>query len=94
MHALKHKSTCGHTHLNCSRIARRLRGVNTQIAEQTFSWFRIHARVLNEKRAHRHHFLVLQYCKKHNLMMDSGDTSHLNAFSAVSFGRRSVSYPC
>jgi len=72
-------SPCVHPRLN-----RRLRGVNTSICEQTFSWFRGYARTFNELRSQRHEFIVHYFSAKHNTLVAAGDLDHLNAYSTDS----------
>ena len=81
LHAYGHPAKCKNNPLNILRLKRRLRGVNTMVAEQVFSWFRGFARTLNEMRGSRHTFLVLYYCKRHNELVDAGDKAHLNAYT-------------
>ena len=96
LHAERHRKKCKNSPLTNKVLKRRLKNVNTMVAEQTFSWFRHHARVLNETRDLRHRFLVLRYCKKHNELMDAGDYSHLNEFTAGKEMKKkpSVAYAC
>ena len=63
------------------RLNRRLKGINTSIAEQTWSWFRDYARTLDDMREERHCFIVLHFMKKHNEIISAGDTSRLNQYS-------------
>ena len=95
-HGKKHKANCPCRPQSNPRLAKRLKKVNTSIAEQTFSWFRSHAKILNEARQRRHRFLVLYYSKKHNALIDQKKTSHLNKFTAAKAHpkRKSVAYPC
>ena len=59
------------------KLKRRLKGVNTSAAEQLFSWFRGYERSLNEMRPGRHRVAVLFFVRKHNALIDAGDTGHL-----------------
>ena len=77
-HGHRHKKKCKYSPKNVKRYRDRLKRVNTSVCEQVFSWFRGHARVLNEMKASRNHFLVLYYVRKHNELMSQDDTSHLN----------------
>ena len=72
---------------------RRLRGVNTVVSDQTFSWFRGYARSMNELKPERHQFLVPIYAKEHNELLARGETSHLNPSIGSSL-RRSIPYEC
>ena len=63
------------------RLMARLAGLNASIAEQTFSWFRGYARSFNELRTSRRRFLVLLYAKRHNELLRTGKTTHLNRYS-------------
>lgn len=95
MHAKTHVASCPNSPLRVLRLKRRLRGINTQICEQTFSWFRGYARTFNSLRALRHKFLVLYFAKKHNKLVEKGDHSHLNEFSSGSrYRKKKVPYPC
>jgi hypothetical protein len=82
-HGAKHKVTCKCRPQSNRRLARRLRGMNTSVSEQVFSWFRNYARTMNELRPDRHRLLVLHYCKLHNHMIRTGDRSHLNQYSVL-----------
>ena len=86
-HGVKHKGTCVCKPFGRNRLARRIKGVNTSISEQVFSWFRHYARTINEMRQDRHVLHVLHYCKMHNGMVESGRAKHLNEF-AVQAGTR------
>ena len=94
-HGRKHSKKCPcnpHVH---ARLKRRLKGVNTSIAEQVFSWMRGFARTFNELRPARHHFLMLYYCKRHNALVDAKYTGHLNKFAHKNPKKRqSSSYSC
>lgn len=81
-HGAKHSDACKcnpHVHL---RLKRRLRGVNSSVSEQVFSWFRNYARILNDMRPVVHKFLVLVFCKLHNELIAKGDKDHLNLHRA------------
>jgi hypothetical protein len=51
LHGRKHVKQCPCNPHHKVSLKRRLRGVNTMVAEQTFSWFRGFARTFNEMRA-------------------------------------------
>ena len=85
-HAKKHCKKCKCSPENHQSLRRRLRGVNTSICEQTFSWFRGYARVFNELRPKRHSFLVLYFAALHNSMVDAGDVGHMNRYNAEGKG--------
>lgn len=70
-HGSHHTSACPCRPQSVRRLGRRVKGVNTAICEQTFSWFRTYARVLNEMRPLRNRFLVLYFCKEHNQALSS-----------------------
>ena len=78
-HAYKHDESCQCSHLNVPSHKRRLKNINTSIAEQSFSWFRGYAKSFNELRPIRHRFLVLYFSAKHNALCDAKDMGHLNA---------------
>ena len=77
-HGLGHKASCPVNPYSLPTAMRRLRGINTVIAEQTFSWFRGYERSMNGIKPARHQFLVQFYAKEHNELMTTGDASHLN----------------
>ena len=66
MHAKRHSDTCPCNPCHIRRLKLRLKGVNTQAAEQTFSWFKGYSRILNEMSPLRHKFMVLYFCNLHN----------------------------
>ena len=80
-------------------LMQRLKGVNTQICEQTFARFREYSKVFNNLRAARHHFLVLLFSTKHNAGVDAGDIEYLNEYKTkrVHAGKKAQkrkSYTC
>ncbi|CAK0871899.1 unnamed protein product, partial [Prorocentrum cordatum] len=66
MHAKGHARSCPCNRYHIKRLSRRLKGINTQVAEQSFSWFRGYARPLNEMAPLRHKLCVLLFAKLHN----------------------------
>ena len=94
-HQKSHNRRCKNSPKNVPALKRRFARVNTSIAEQTFSWFRGYTRLFNSMRAHRHHFAVLLFSRKHNALMDDGNFDHLNAFKpSLKKSRTSSSYEC
>jgi hypothetical protein len=93
-HGSKHVKTCSCAPQNHRSLARRVRGLNTSVAEQTLSWFRTYARHLNEMRAVRNKFLVLYYTKRHNEFHGKGESEYLNPRNHLSFKRYQKSYTC
>ena len=93
-HGMKHCPTCKNSPQNVPRLERRLKGVNTSVSEQVFSWFRNYARILNEMKPKIHEFLVLYFCKLHNAVVKADGTKHLNPYSACNKKKNSTSYPC
>ena len=93
-HALRHKASCKCNPRKIARLKRRIKGVNTQICEQTFSWFRTYARSFNELRLNRHKFIVLYFCTKHNAHIDTGAADYLPSKATGSFKAKSRSYSC
>ena len=63
-------------------LKKRVKHMNTSKAEQIFSWFRGYASTFNSMDALRHRLIVLNYCKEHNALIDTGYSCHLNAHSA------------
>ena len=92
-HGIGHKSSCPVNPYSLPRVMRRLQGVNTVVAEQTFAWFRGYARSMNELRAERHQFLVPLYAMEHNKLLAIGDKTHLNP-RIKSGNRRSLPCDC
>eukprot|EP00438_Fugacium_kawagutii_P027957 Skav210836 [mRNA] locus=scaffold543:17052:17576:- [translate_table: standard] len=93
-HAHRHKHNCP-----CDpkkpRLKKRLGKLNTSVAEQTFSWFRGYAKVLNEMRELRHRFAVLFFVCKHNELIAQGKTDHLNQHMADKNAKRKAKpYAC
>ena len=80
-HGSRHKENCKANPFARAELMRRIQGLNTSVAEQTFSRFRGYARITNELKQPRHRFLVPLYAKSHNATISSGDTSHLNPYS-------------
>ena len=97
-HRRKHNGKCPCNLYAHPKIMRRLKGVNTSVSEQVWSWFRNYSNTLNTMSSTRHKFLVLQYVRRRNAMMESGDTSHPNRHAAArkGMGRRRppTPYPC
>ena len=82
-HAKKgHTKKCSCNPYSHPSIMRKLRGVNTSVCEQIFSWFRNYKGSFNTMTRFRHCFIVLYYVRRHNALVAAGDTIHLNAFSA------------
>lgn len=69
-HAKRHKRTCRCNPEYVTRLKRRIQGVNTQVAEQTFAWFRGYARPLNDLGPLRNRFMMLYYAKQYNKAKD------------------------
>ena len=94
-HGEKHSKRCKcnpHVH---QRLKRRLKRVNTSVAEQVFAWLRNFARTFNELRPARHYFLMLYYCRRHNKMIDDKYVGHRNKYSHKNTAKRySKSYHC
>jgi hypothetical protein len=80
-HGFKHVSSCKCRPQSVRRLNNRLKHVNTSVCEQTFSWFRNYAKVLNQMRSLQHQFLVLYFIKRHNHLVSCGDTMHLCKFA-------------
>jgi hypothetical protein len=96
MHGRKHTKGCKCNPHTVKKIWNRLRGINSSVCEQTFSWFRGYASTLNTMSPIRHRFMVLRYCQLHNGLVESGDVGHLNPCAKTSKIRKrpSSSYHC
>ena len=94
LHAKGHVKCCKHSPYNAPRLLRRLRGVSTQIAEQTFAWLRKYRVSFEEIRSCRHHLLLFHYCQRHNDLVDKGSTDHLPGIGVRKLKRRPVPYAC
>lgn len=81
LHAKGHAKTCPCNPLYVKILAKAVKGVNDQICEQTFSWFKGFASVLNNMSPLRHRFLVLNYCHQHNSNLRKGTVDYLSPFS-------------
>jgi len=73
-------------------LRKRIKGLNTSVAEQVFSWFRGYAKSFNSMGSLHHKFLVLQHIRRHNAMIDSGDNKHLCPFNHLK--KTSKPYDC
>jgi hypothetical protein len=93
-HGARHTSKCKYSTQNVPKYARRLKGINTSIAEQTFSWFRNYARTMNEMRPARQKFLILYYVKMHNELVAAGTKEHLGGGSLVPRRHKTGHYAC
>ena len=93
-HGKKHRKTCPCRPQSNTSLRNRLRGINTSVAEQTFSWFRGYSKHLNEMRAVRHKFLVLYYIRCHNDLIAKGEADYLNEYAYLNKKRSSKSYHC
>ena len=80
-HGSRHKGNCKANPHARPELMRRIAGLNTSVAEKTFSWFRGYARSTNELKQPRRKFLVPLYAKFRNATIASGNTSHLNPYS-------------
>ena len=91
-HAKKgHGPKCKCSPYNNRAIMRRLKGINTSVCEQVWSWLRNYASTMNHMNSRRHKFLLLSYVRRHNDMIAAGDVLHLNIFKATSSVRKRVS---
>ena len=81
-HLRLHKETCKYSPRKVPALKRRFKGVNTSVAEQTFSWLRNYARTVNEMKETRGRFLTMLYVKRHNELVEAGNTEHLNPYKA------------
>ena len=74
---------------------RRVRNLNTSIADQTFSWFLGYAGSLNELKPLRRQFVVLLYAGIHNELISKGNTTHMNPYSHQNVSKkRPTPYEC
>ena len=92
-HGWRHKESCLANPFSSAKLMKRIEGLNTSVAEQTFSWFRGYARSTNEMKPQRHQFLVPLYAKIHNALLERGATSHLNPYSCQR-AKRKTPYEC
>ena len=100
MHAQGHVSSCACNPIFVEELQPHIAPHNSQAAEQTMSWLRKYARILNDARPARHRFCLYVYALLHNEAIAMGDTSHLPPPSKVwsqwrsANGNQSVCYPC
>eukprot|EP00973_Karenia_brevis_P057155 7951213-Karenia_brevis.AAC.1 len=81
--------------MKTSSLSMRIKGLNTSVAEQIYSWFRGYARQLNEMRPLRHQSLVLKFSALHNDAGAKSKCDYLNKFSPFKKStKKQVSYPC
>ena len=90
----KHNRSCKCSSKSSVSIQRRLKGVNTSISEQVFAWFRNYARILNHMSSNHHHFLVLLFCRRHNMLVDRMHVDHLCPFGLHKKAKISKQYSC
>jgi hypothetical protein len=83
-----HGPKCSCSPCNHRAIHRRLVGINTSVCEQVFSWLRNYASTMNAMNSKRHKFLLLTYVRRHNDMVEKGDTNHLNLYKHLKIGRK------
>ena len=93
-HGARHSAKCPCNPFVHKRLMRRIEGLNTVVAEQTFSWFRNYARTFDDLGRKRHHFLVYLYSSIHNELMESRLTSHLNTYAHRKKNAKSTPYGC
>ncbi len=67
-HAQGHSKRCKCSPLVKKNIDKHLKGTNTSICEQTFSWFRGYACSFHTMSAPRQRFLVLALARRHNIL--------------------------
>ncbi|CAK0856788.1 unnamed protein product [Prorocentrum cordatum] len=81
--AQKHAASCACNPLHIHRLKLRVSGVNAQVAEQCFSWFRGYSRIFNEMSPCRHRFLAPCFVAEHNSMSSAGDADHPGHLAAI-----------
>ena len=94
MHARGHSRECLCNPTHIPELKRRVRKLNTQICEQTFSWFRRFAFTFNVMSPLRHRFITLRYLAKHNECISHGDCAYLSPMSRSRKRARSTAYEC
>ena len=82
-HAHRHSRKCRCNPNHRPSLAKKVRGVNTLVCEQVFSWFRNYAVTFNSLTPLRHQFMVLYYVKRHNDLVSRSQVEHLNKFAAA-----------
>ena len=93
-HSYGHTKNCPCNPRSKTRLKKRIKNLNTSIAEQTFSWFRGYSKVLNDMHPLRHRFAVLLFCKQHNDLVACGDTYHLNQYKVYKGKGATKPYAC
>ena len=79
-HGARQSTKCPCNPFARKKLTRRIEGVNTVAADQSFSWFRNYARAFSELGGNRNHFLVYRYAAIHNELSDRKSTAHLNQY--------------
>ena len=74
------------------KLEKLIKGINTSICEQVFSWFRNFTTNFNELRGNRHKFVMLYTAKKHNKAITSKSASYLRP--VIKKSHTSKSYGC
>lgn len=75
-------------------LGQRVKGVNTNLAEQVFAWFKNYAPMINEMRENRHRLLLLWLAKRHNDALLHGSASYLRSIPNSKSKTTSKSYNC
>ena len=82
-HAKGHIDACPCHPERVRSLKKQLKGLNTSLSEQVFSWFRGYANTFNSMSAETHKFYVLAYSRRRNVMTSKKDTAHLNVHAAA-----------
>ena len=67
---------------------------NTSICEQVFAWFRNFAAIMNDMKANRHKFFLLNMAKRHNEAIAKNKTGYLRPTSSAKTRKKSNPYKC
>ncbi|CAK9040263.1 Uncharacterized protein SCF082_LOCUS23452, partial [Durusdinium trenchii] len=93
-HAYRHGTQCSCNPRIKRSLGQRVKGVNTNLAEQVFAWFKNYAPMINEMRENRHRFLLLWLAKRHNDALLHGSASYLRSIPNSKSKTTSKSYNC
>eukprot|EP00434_Breviolum_minutum_P023631 symbB.v1.2.020845.t1/scaffold1711.1/size185425/8 len=80
-HSKGHVANCPCHTTVIPRLRKRMKGINTSIAEQSCAWFRGYAHTFNSVGPAMQRFYLLAYGRRHNSVVSCKDLRHLNQYS-------------
>lgn len=80
-HSKGHVANCPCHTTVIPRLRKRMKGINTSIAEQSCAWFRGYAHTFNSVGPAMQRFYLLAYGRRHTSVVSCKDLRHLNQYS-------------